>query len=185
MPGEASYGAPFFMPAGAHMNPQGDIDMSDEIAETPNTDAPAGEQGVDYEAKYQEALANSRKWEGLAKKDKDDADNWRKHQDSLRSREEQLDAATKAAEARAVEAETRLARAEVARKHGITDDYFDLLTASDPEALQAQAEKVAALIAQKNNDDDPFPKADPSQGPKGSGSSSNADVFAAFAAKKL
>lgn len=159
--------------------------MSDEIAETPNADAPAGDDAVDFKAKYEEALSNSRKWEGLAKKDKDDAENWRKHQDSLRSREEQLDAATKAAEARAVEAETRLARAEVARKHGITDEFFDLLTASDPEALEAQAGKVAALIAQKKNDDDPFPKADPSQGPKGGGAASNADVFAAFAAKKL
>lgn len=160
--------------------------MSDETAETTSTDAPAGEEAaVDFKVKYEEALTNSRKWEGLAKKDKDDAENWRKHQDSLRSREEQLDAATKAAEARAAEAELKLARAETARKHGITDDFFDLLTATDPDALEAQAGKVAALIAQKKNDDDPFPKADPSQGPKGSGASSNADVFAAFASKKL
>jgi hypothetical protein len=90
----------------------------------------------------------------------------------------ELDKAKKQAQ-EAQEAATRAAadasRFRIAAKHGINDEDADLfLTATDPETLERQA---AALVARTPAS----PKADPSQGAKGSsGSKTTADSFAEF-----
>lgn len=54
----------------------------------------------------------------------------------------------------AVEAElnaerTTRSRLEIASKHNIPADYMDLLTGSDPDSLESQAVRIAALVPQK------------------------------------
>lgn len=62
------------------------------------------------------------------------------------------------AEKRATDAEAKSARLEVAREFGIDDDEaMEFLTATDPDALRAQAEKLAKLTAKPAGDAPPAP----------------------------
>lgn len=102
--------------------------------------------GTDFEAKYKEALAQSRKWEERAKANKDKADKWDAYE------QEGMTEAEKATK-RAEEAEAELATlkaerqhaadaAEVARETGVPVEY--LTFCSSREAMQQMAEKWQA-----------------------------------------
>jgi TolA-binding protein len=59
---------------------------------------------------------------------------------------------------------------------GLPKNLILRLQGDDEEALKADAASLRELIP--DNTPSPFPKADPSQGPKGAGKTSNADLFA-------
>ena len=110
------------------------------------------------------------------------------------SKFEELDAASKSELQRATERaeqaerERDAVRAETLRlsiiaKHQIPADYHEFISGETEEDLEAKAQKVLSLI--DSSKPDPFPKADPSQGARGAGKSTTADIFAEFAAKKL
>jgi hypothetical protein len=67
-------------------------------------------------------------------------------------------------------------RLSVIAKHQIPADYHEFVVGGSEDELEAKAQKVLTLIA--SNKPDPFPKPDPSQGPKGAGKTSTADLFA-------
>lgn len=103
-------------------------------------------EATDFEAKYKEVLAQSRKWEERAKANKDKADKWDAYE------QEGMTEAEKATK-RAEEAEAELATlkaerqhaadaAEVARETGVPVDY--LTFCSSKEAMQQLAEKWQA-----------------------------------------
>lgn len=146
--------------------------MSDETVEPVEPSEVSGlKESLEAEnAKLRDRLA---KLDETVKRTVTDAKAWQEHQDSLKSREEQLAGQIADADRRAAEAEARLLRADIAREMGITGEFFDLLTASDEDAIRAQATKIAPLIQK-----DPFPRPDPSQGSRGAGKSSTADRFA-------
>lgn len=59
---------------------------------------------------------------------------------------------------------------------GLPKNLILRLQGDDEDAIKADAASLRELIP--DNTPNPFPKADPSQGPKGAGKSSNADQFA-------
>lgn len=59
---------------------------------------------------------------------------------------------------------------------GLPKNLIARLQGDDEEAIKADAASLRELVP--DNTPNPFPKADPSQGPKGAGKTSNADQFA-------
>lgn len=59
---------------------------------------------------------------------------------------------------------------------GLPKNLIARLQGDDEESIKADAASLRELVP--DNTPNPFPKADPSQGPKGAGKSSNADQFA-------
>lgn len=119
----------------------------------------AGDAEVDYKAKYEETVAESRKWEGRAKADKDAAEKWRKHEEESRSEEEKRQARERELEQRATAAETRALRADVADEKKIPVEWRKFLTGSTKEDLEASADELLQLISKNDGR-----KPDPNQG---------------------
>lgn len=59
---------------------------------------------------------------------------------------------------------------------GLPKNLIARLQGDDEQSIKADAASLKELIP--DNTPSPFPKADPSQGPKGAGKTSNADLFA-------
>ncbi len=59
---------------------------------------------------------------------------------------------------------------------GLPKNLIARLQGDDEDTIKADAASLRELIP--DNTPNPFPKADPSQGPKGAGKTSNADLFA-------
>lgn len=140
---------------------------------------PEGEKGdPDYKAKYEEALTHSRKWEGFAKRDKDDADSWRTHQESLKSQEQQNADREAAAQAKAEESARELALYKAGLKFGLSEDDLALLEGIPAESVAARAEQLASRIATQPPTTGAV-RADHSQGTKSTvGESDPAQAFA-------
>lgn len=66
---------------------------------------------------------------------------------------------------------------------GLPKNLIARLQGDDEQSIKADAASLKELIP--DNTPSPFPKADPSQGPKGAGKTSNADLFAQYAEGKL
>lgn len=147
-------------------------------------EAPQGNPEVEPQEDKTDWKAESRKWEARAKENNGAALKLTQLEEASKSElQKAIDRAT-AAEASLADKEAEALRLTVAARHGISADNLDLLTGSTEDELEAKAKKIASLITD-STPPDPFPKADPSQGPKGAGPASNADAFAAFASKKL
>ena len=124
----------------------------------PSTDIPAGEP-VDWKAKYEDLLAPARKHEQQAKQNREDAEAWRKYQESQKTEDEKRAAREKELEERAIAAETKALRADVADDKKVPAQWRKFLTGSSKEDLEASADEILALIA--NN---PGATPDPNQG---------------------
>lgn len=66
---------------------------------------------------------------------------------------------------------------------GLPKNLIARLQGEDEESIKADAVSLRELVP--DSAPSPFPKADPSQGPKGAGKTNNADLFAKFAEGKL
>jgi|GEM_PF-1631516 len=117
---------------------------------------------VDYKTEYEKTLAESRKWEGRAKADKDAAEKWRKHEEESRSEEEKRAARERELEQRATAAEHRALRSEVADEKKVPVEARKFLTGSTKEELEASADELLKLISEN-----PGRKTDPNQGKTG------------------
>lgn len=120
-----------------------DTDASDQ---TDDTDGDTSKDGkVDWEAKYRETLAHSRKHEAEAKKLRPAASKLEEIEAKNRSAEEkaQKERDDAKAEAEAAKAEAAIERA--ARKHGLTDDKdLEVLQGLPAEKVEAVAKALAA-----------------------------------------
>lgn len=103
--------------------------------------------------------AEARKWEGLAKADKDAAAEWRKHQESQKTEDEKREAREKELENRATQAEQKLLKSDVADDKKVPVAWRKFLTGSSKEELEASADEILTLIADKQGN---LP--DPNQG---------------------
>ena len=119
----------------------------DVTTQEPTTNEPQGEEEVDWEARYKEALAQSRKWEERAKANKGKADKWDEYEQQGMSEAEK-------AQKRADEAEAELARlkadaqrhadaAEVSKETGVPVSL--LLHCADREDMESFAEEYAGV----------------------------------------
>lgn len=86
------------------------------------TQEPQGSE-IDWEAKYKEAVEQSRKWEGRAKANKDKADKWDAQQQESMTEVEKLTKRAEEAEAKLAayeaDAQRRADAAEVSEKSGV------------------------------------------------------------------
>lgn len=124
-----------------------------EAAET------AGSEEVDYKAKYEETLSNSRKWEGRAKADEEAAKKWREHEESSKSEEEKRAARDKERDAELEQYKAKALRGDVADEKKIPTEWRKFLVGSTKEELEASADELLKLIA-----DNGGRKTDPNQG---------------------
>lgn len=125
---------------GAHMS---DATQQVEQQEPHGTEQP---ETVDFEAKYKEALAQSRKWEERAKANKDKADKWDAYEtEGMSEAEKATKRATELqAELDALKAEKQHATdaAEVARETGAPVEYLQFC--GSREAMEQLAQKWQA-----------------------------------------
>lgn len=145
-------------------------------AEDAQVDAPQTEAAPQGDAP--DWKAEARKWEQRAKADYDAANKWREFEASQKSEYEKLADELSKYKAEATEAQLKAIRYEVATAKGIPADALDLITGDSKEAMEASAEKLAALIA-ANQKTTNTPRADVNQGKPATSGTSAADQFAA------
>lgn len=122
--------------------------MADEPTQNPTANPAQGGEGggePDYKALYEEAKANSRKWEERAKANKDKADKY----DEAAAGEESLEARIAKLEADKAELEHQREHqaivAKVAAEYGLSEAIVGALNGADEDALKEQAKAIADL----------------------------------------
>lgn len=150
------------MPTPAAESSEGVESATDKTTETGTEEQPrtAEEQLAELAAKVEALTANSRKWEARAKENKSAAEKLAELEAANATPDQKLTLAEK----RAAEAERELARYKVAAETGLP---ADLLVGDDEDAMRAYAERLAEFT-KAAKPKAAAPKADPSQGPKGS-----------------
>lgn len=128
-------------------------------------------QEPDYKALYEEAKANSRKWERQAKANKSAASALDEATAAKRTADEQIAELTRRLdEKEAAEKRSQIA-AKVAKEKGVP---ADLLTGDDEESMSAWADKMLAAFKTK-----PAPRVEkPGSFPKGDAGTSELRAFA-------
>ena len=113
----------------------------------PTTEEPQGTGEVDWEARYKEALAQSRKWEERAKANKGKADKWDEYEQQGMSEAEKAAKRAEQAEAELAqlkaEAQHRKDAEEVSKETGVPESL--LLHCADREGMEALAKEYAGL----------------------------------------
>lgn len=110
-----------------------------ESAPTPAEPVEAPAQEIDWKAE-------ARKWEGRAKENSSAAQKLAEIEESKKSETQKLQEQLAQFQERATAAERDRERLAVIAKHGIPEDYHDLVHGNDQESLAASAAKVQALI---------------------------------------
>ena len=112
-----------------------------------STQGPQGTEQVDWEAKYKELQAQSRKWEERAKANKDKADKWDAYEQQGMSEQEKLAKRAESAEAELAqlkaETQRRADADEVAKATGVPASL--LLHCADREDMEAFAKEYAGV----------------------------------------
>lgn len=117
--------------------------MSEPTAPEPAVTEPAAPetpaQEIDWKAK-------ARDWEKRAKENKAAADKLAELEESKKSETQKLQEQLAELQAKNSQAERDRERLAVIAKHGIPEEYHDLVHGSDADALEASAAKVKSLI---------------------------------------
>jgi hypothetical protein len=123
--------------------------MAEESAVTQESteQEPQGTEEVDWEAKYKEAVAQSRKWESRAKANSDKAAKWDEYEQQGMSEQEKLAKRAESAEAELAqlkaESKRRADADEVAKATGVPASL--LLHCADREDMEAFAKEYAGV----------------------------------------
>jgi hypothetical protein len=118
--------------------PAAEAAATPSVANEPST-APA-QEATDWKAE-------ARKWESRAKENSTAAQRLAEIEESKKSETQKLQEQLSTLQERAATAERDRERLAVIAKHGIPEDYHDLVHGSDSESLAASAAKVKSLIA--------------------------------------
>ena len=110
-----------------------------EAATTPAVPAETPAQETDWKAE-------ARKWEARAKENSGAASKLAEIEESKKSETQKLQEQLAQFQERAAAAERDRERLAVIAKHGIPEDYHDLVHGTDADSLEASAAKVRALI---------------------------------------
>ena len=117
-----------------------------DVTTTEPTEEPQGAE-TDWEAKYKEAVAQSRKWEERAKANKTKADKWDAYEQEGMSEAEKVAKRAEAAEAELAQlkadAQRRTDAAEVSKAMGVPAAL--LLHCADRADMEAFAEEYAGI----------------------------------------
>ena len=114
-----------------------------EAEVTPTPETPQPENAPAQETDWQ---AEARKWEARAKSNKAAADKLSEIEESKKTEIQKATERAEQAERQLQELERERNRLTVIAKHGIPEDYQDLIKGDSDEELAASAEKVKALI---------------------------------------
>ena len=90
--------------------------------------------------------AEARKWEARAKENSGAAAKLAEIEEAKKSESQKLQEQLAALQERAAAAERDKTRLAVIAKHGIPEEFQDLVHGSDPDSLEASAAKVKSLI---------------------------------------
>ena len=117
--------------------------MSEEKNEVIENGEPHGTDDKDYKAMYEQAIAESRKWESRSKANADKAKKYDELESAKKTLEERvstIEAANKALEDEKTRA--NLVKA-VAKATGVPESIVSSLSATDEDALTTQAKAIA------------------------------------------
>lgn len=104
---------------------------------------PHGDEGKDYKAMYEQAISESRKWESRSKANAEKAKKYDEMESANKTLEERvstIEAANKALESE--KARARLVK-DVAKATGVPESIVSTLSATDEDAMTAQAQAIA------------------------------------------
>ena len=156
--------------------------MAEENVTTqePTDQEPQGTEPVDWEAKYKEAVAQSRKWEERSKANKEKADKWDAYEQEGMSEAEKLAKRAEEAEAELerlrADAKRRSDASEVSKQTNVPEAL--LLFCPDRDAMEAFAKEYGAQAGS-------VPAAPPAPSSRvirgGEGEATTADQFAEMA----
>ena len=117
--------------------------MADEKKVDESSDNPAQDESKDYKAMYEQAIAESRKWESRSKANAEKAKKYDEMAEQSKTLEERLtaiEAANKALE----DEKTRAGLVKsVSKATGVPESIVSTLSATDEETMTAQAKAIA------------------------------------------
>lgn len=102
---------------------------------------------VEAPAQETDWKSEARKWESRAKENSTAAQKLAEIEESKKSETQKLQEELAALRDRSAQAERDRERLSVIAKHGIPEEYHDLVHGADADSLEASAAKVKALIA--------------------------------------
>lgn len=118
------------------------------------TEEPQGTEQVDWEAKFKELQAQSRKWEERAKANKDKADKWDAHDAAEEASKSELQKAVERAEALKAELDEIKAEqarhaliSQVAKDSGVDAELLAAMRGSTEDEIKAHADLLKAKFA--------------------------------------
>ena len=114
--------------------------MSEEATQVEQAHA----EEIDYKAKYEEALANSRKWEKRSKENADKARQFDQMEQASRSVEERIAALEAENQRLTEEREHRLLVQRVSQASGVPEVIVASLNAADEDSLMEQAQAITS-----------------------------------------
>jgi hypothetical protein len=108
---------------------------------TPND--PAQDDGKDYKAMYEQAISESRKWESRSKANAEKAKKYDEMEEANKTLEERVASIEAANKALNDEKERAKLVKAVAKATGVPESIVSTLSATDEEAMTAQAQAIA------------------------------------------
>lgn len=150
--------------------------MSDENKPQGDPEAlgDAGKQALVAERKRADDAEKALKAANLKLQQAEDAD--KTELEKAQSRIKELEAANATLTVDLTDRDKTILRLNTGIDEGLPKNLIARLQGDDEESIKADAVSLRELVP--DNTPSPFPKADPSQGPKGAGKTSNADQFA-------
>jgi hypothetical protein len=150
--------------------------MSDENKPQGDPEAlgDAGKQALVAERKRADDAEKALKAANLKLQQAEDAD--KTELEKAQSRIKELEAANATLASDLTDRDKTILRLNTGIDEGLPKNLIARLQGDDEESIKADAASLRELVP--DNTPSPFPKADPSQGPKGAGKTSNADQFA-------
>lgn len=126
------------------------VTATDETTEVDETATDETTEEVDWEAKYKEAVAQSRKWEERSKQNKAKADKWDAYEQEGLSEAEKAQKRAEKAEAELADMKAKAERAvtvaKVADDAGIPAEVVQMLNGADETELAEQVGRILKLL---------------------------------------
>ena len=104
---------------------------------------PAQDDGKDYKAMYEQAISESRKWENRSKANAEKAKKYDEMEEAKKTLEERVASIEAANKALSDEKERAKLVKAVAAATGVPESIVSTLSATDEEAMTAQAQAIA------------------------------------------
>ena len=119
------------------------VAMADEKKVDESSGNPAQDEPKDYKAMYEQAISESRKWENRSKANAEKAKKYDEMEEAKKTLEERVASIEAANKALSDEKERAKLVKAVAAATGVPESIVSTLSATDEEAMTAQAQAIA------------------------------------------